>query len=205
MLPSSFTYDNRTGRGPGRGVRAMRTVLPGAARVWGQVEPYADSWRTHNVETVRQPGRRWIVLGEGPERAALEARSTALDVEFVVNLAGFVAAPEAILREATVAVQPSLSEGLGSSVLDALALGVPIVATTAGGLPEALAHGGGVLVPPGSPAELAAAVGRLLDDAAERQRLGAAGRLAAGHFSVERLVQRTLDVYRSVAQTQGTR
>lgn len=151
------------------------------------------------------PSARWIVLGEGPERAALEARSTALDVEFVVNLAGFVAAPEAILREATVAVQPSLSEGLGSSVLDALALGVPIVATTAGGLPEALAHGGGVLVPPGSPVELAAAVGRLLDDAVERQRLGAAGRVAAGHFSVERLVQRTLDVYRSVAQTQGTR
>jgi L-malate glycosyltransferase len=151
------------------------------------------------------PAARWIVLGDGPERAALEARSTALGLDQIVDLAGFVAAPEAILREATVAVQPSLSEGLGSSVLDALALGVPIVATTAGGLPEALAHGGGLLVPPGSPAELAAAVARLLDDGAERQRLGDAGRIAAGHFSVDRLVQRTLDVYRSVAQTQGTR
>jgi glycosyltransferase involved in cell wall biosynthesis len=122
----------------------------------------------------------------------------------VVDLAGFVPAPEAILREATVAVQPSISEGLGSSVLDALALGIPVVSTTAGGLPEALAHGGGVLVPPGSPMELAAAVGHLLDNEAERERHGATGRLAAGHFSVDQLVQRTLDVYRSVAQTPGT-
>lgn len=151
------------------------------------------------------PTARWIVLGDGPEREALEARSRSLGVSDIVDLAGFVPAPEAILRHATVAVQPSLSEGLGSSVLDALALGVPVVATTAGGLPEALAHGGGVLVPAGSPVELAAAVGHLLDDAPERQRLSAAGRLAARHFSIDQLVRRTLDVYRSVAQTQGTR
>ena len=151
------------------------------------------------------PTARWIVLGEGPERAALEARSVALGIDQVVTLAGFVPGPEAVLRAATVAVQPSRSEGLGSSVLDALALGVPVVATTAGGLPEALAWGGGVLVPPGSAVELAAAVGRLVDDPAERRRLGEAGRAAAEQFSVDRLVQRTLDVYRSVAPTQGAR
>ena len=148
------------------------------------------------------PTAHWIVLGEGPERAALESQRAALGIDDLVSLPGFVAEPEAILREAIVAVQPSRSEGLGSSVLDALALGVPVVATTAGGLPEALAHGGGVLVRPGSPVELSAAVGRLLDDDAERRRLGAAGRVAAQHFGIDRLVQRTLDVYRSVAQTQ---
>lgn len=151
------------------------------------------------------PEARWIVLGDGPERGALELRSAALGVDDIVDLAGFVAAPEAVLGAATIAVQPSLSEGLGSSVLDALALGVPVVASTAGGLPEALAHGGGVLVRPGSATELSAALGRLLDDEAERRRLGATGRLAAEQFSIDRLVQRTLDVYRSVAQTQGTR
>jgi glycosyltransferase involved in cell wall biosynthesis len=150
------------------------------------------------------PTARWIVLGDGPEREALEAKSKSIGVDGIVDLAGFVPAPEAILREATVAVQPSLSEGLGSSVLDALALGIPVVATTAGGLPEALAHGGGILVPPGSPVELAAAVRHLLDSEPERRRLGAAGRIAAGHFGIDQLVRRTLDVYRSIAQTQGS-
>jgi glycosyltransferase involved in cell wall biosynthesis len=149
-----------------------------------------------------RPDARWIVLGEGRERPRLEAQRADLGLTDIVQLPGFVPAPEDILARATIAVQPSRVEALSSSVLDALALGVPVVATTAGGLPEALAHGGGVLVPPGSPRELAAAIGRLLDDQAERRRLGDAGRVAAGHFSVDRLVQRTLDVYRSVAQTQ---
>lgn len=153
----------------------------------------------------RWPDARWIVLGEGRERARLEALRANLGLTDIVQLPGFVPAPEDVLAGATIAVQPSRVEALSSSVLDALALGIPIVATTAGGLPEALAWGGGVLVPPGSPVELATAVGRLLDDAVERQRLGAAGRVAAEQFSVDRLVQRTLDVYRSVAQTQGTR
>ncbi|MGB3257585.1 MAG: SGNH/GDSL hydrolase family protein [Ornithinimicrobium sp.] len=59
-----FTYDNRTGRGPGRTVRVLSTVLPGVARVWSQVEPYADSWRAHNLQALHQPGRRWFVLGD---------------------------------------------------------------------------------------------------------------------------------------------
>ena len=151
------------------------------------------------------PGARWLVLGEGPDRAALEARSRALGTDEVVTLAGFVNAPEAVLRRATIAVQPSHSEGLGSSVLDALALGVPVVATRVGGLPDALAFGGGLLVAPNSPVELSGAVARLLDDRVERERLGSTGRLAALEFAAERLVQRTLDVYRSVAQTQGAR
>lgn len=64
MTASSFTYDNRTGRPPGRAVRAMSAVLPGAAQVWARVEPYADAWRTHNLAAIGQPGRRWIVLGD---------------------------------------------------------------------------------------------------------------------------------------------
>ena len=151
------------------------------------------------------PAARWLVLGEGRDREALEARSKASGTDQVVTLAGFVNAPEAILRTATVAVQPSHSEGLGSSVLDALALGIPVVATSVGGLPDALAHGGGVLVPPGSAVELAGAVARLLDDGSARERLSHAGRRAAAEFGVDKLVQRTLDVYRSVAQTQGAR
>ncbi len=152
------------------------------------------------------PHARWIVLGEGPERAALEARAASLGVADIVALPGFVRHPEAVLQQATVMVQPSHGEGLGSSVLDALALGVPVVATRAGGLPEALAHGGGVLVGRGAARELSAAVGHLLEDGSARAALGVAGKLAAQQFSIEQLVERTLDVYRSVAaESQGAR
>ncbi len=61
---AGFTYDNRTGRGPGRVIRTLKAVVPGVGRVWSQVEPYADAWRADNVAALERPGRRWIVLGD---------------------------------------------------------------------------------------------------------------------------------------------
>ena len=122
-----------------------------------------------------RPDARWIVLGEGPERRQLELQRASLGLDSIVELRGFVAAPEAVLARATVAVQPSRVEALSSSVLDALALGVPVVASDVDGLPEALARGGGVLVPPGSPVELAGAVERLLGSAVRTVETGCRG------------------------------
>jgi lysophospholipase L1-like esterase len=64
VVPADFTYDNRTGRGPGRATRVLGTVLPGVAAVWRQVEPYADAWRADNRRNLDRPGRRWVVLGD---------------------------------------------------------------------------------------------------------------------------------------------
>lgn len=64
MGTSELDYRNRTGRGPGRAVRVMSAVLPGVARVWTQVDPYADAWHAHNLEVLGRPGRRWVVLGD---------------------------------------------------------------------------------------------------------------------------------------------
>lgn len=61
---SALTDRNRTGRLPGRFVRTAGIVLPGVARVWREVEPYADAWHAHNLASLHQPGRRWIVLGD---------------------------------------------------------------------------------------------------------------------------------------------
>src|SRR5690606_6528406 len=85
------------------------------------------------------PDVEWIVLGEGPQRDALERRRHTLELDHVVTFAGHVEYPEAVLDGAVVVVQPSRSEGFGSSVLDALARGVPVVASATGGLPESLA------------------------------------------------------------------
>lgn len=64
MTDPHFIYANRTGRAPGRTVRALSAVLPGVARVQSQVDEYAEAWRAHNVMALRQSGRRWIVLGD---------------------------------------------------------------------------------------------------------------------------------------------
>lgn len=144
------------------------------------------------------PDAHWLVLGAGSQRQALQRRIRAGGLDQRVHLAGEVREPHDYLTAATMVVQPSRSEGFGSAVLDALAAGVPVVASDTGGLPEALASGGGFLVPPGSADALAAAVLRLLAHPAEREALGEAGRVAATQFAVPKLVARTLDVYRSL-------
>lgn len=150
------------------------------------------------------PALRWLVLGDGVERSALLQQRHALGLDTVVQLPGHLPHPEGALPRATLAVQPSRHEGFGSAVLEAMALGVPVVASAVGGLPDALAGGGGVLIPPNDPATLARTVAELLADPEQRAALATAGRDAARDFDVERLVQRTLDVYRSLDLYPGS-
>ena len=97
----------------------------------------------------------------------------------------------------------SVTEGLGTALLDAMAIGQAIVATRAGGIPEVVAHDQtGVLVPPRDADALAAAIVRLLGDPDRRAQLGAAGHeRARTSFSVERMVQATLDAYGRLGDT----
>jgi glycosyltransferase involved in cell wall biosynthesis len=101
----------------------------------------------------RRPDLHWVVAGAGPERRRLEAECRALGVADRVHLIGHVERPEALLREAHVCVMTSREEGLGTVVLQALALGRPVVATRAGGLPEMVPEEW--LVPVGDAAALA--------------------------------------------------
>jgi lysophospholipase L1-like esterase len=64
MSPHTFTYDNRTGRNPGRSVRVLTSLIPAVARVHHQAKPYATAWHAHNQRALTEPGRRWIVLGD---------------------------------------------------------------------------------------------------------------------------------------------
>jgi glycosyltransferase involved in cell wall biosynthesis len=98
-------------------------------------------------------------------------------------------------------VMSSVTEGLGTSLLDAMACGKPIVATTAGGMPEVVADGRtGLLVPPRDHTTMAEALIKLLTDPALRAEMGAAGLARVRtRFSAERMVQDTLDVYKRVA------
>jgi glycosyltransferase involved in cell wall biosynthesis len=91
----------------------------------------------------------------------------------------------------------SSTEGLGSSLLDAMCFGRAVVATRTGGIPEAVVHGKtGLLVPVGDPSALAAALTRLLLAPEDREALGRAGRQRfERHFTAERMVEETLRSY----------
>jgi glycosyltransferase involved in cell wall biosynthesis len=94
----------------------------------------------------------------------------------------------------------SITEGLGSAVLDAMACRKAVVGTKAGGIPEAVVDGEtGLLVPPRNDAALAGAIVRLLQEAPLREKFGDAGyRRVREHFSAERMVSEVLEVYRRV-------
>jgi len=100
-----------------------------------------------------EPQLHWIIAGERPLRAALSTEIARLELEDRVHLVGHVDRIDALIAEASVFVMSSKTEGLGSVILNALALGRPVVATAAGGIPELLPAE--VLVPAGTADALA--------------------------------------------------
>jgi glycosyltransferase involved in cell wall biosynthesis len=146
-----------------------------------------------------RPSLHWVIAGEGPLRPALERQIRELDLTGRVHLLGDVPDGRSVLAAGTLCVVSSREEGLNTSVLDAMALGVPVVSTDAGGLPEALAQGAGLLCPRADPAALAMLVARVADDAELRARLAATARSRVTQFSSARMATGMLSVYHSVA------
>ncbi|MDQ2982467.1 MAG: glycosyltransferase family 4 protein [Actinomycetota bacterium] len=154
---------------------------------------------------VEHPYRARIV-GDGPERDALEATIARLGLEDRVELIGERRDVAELLAESDLFVLSSRSEGLPMSILEAMATGLPVIASDVGGVSEAVEDGvTGLLVPPSDPAALAAGLGALLADPAERRRLGEAGRARAEErFGLARFRQAHLDLYRRELARVGT-
>jgi glycosyltransferase involved in cell wall biosynthesis len=131
------------------------------------------------------PGVTLVVAGNGPERAALERRAREFGVEGRVRFLGSVSRDDVLrlFRAADASVLPSAWENYPHTVVEALAVGCPVIATAVGGVPEVVRDGeNGLLVPPGDPPALAAAVSRFFSDPALRERLAAAAPgSVAGH------------------------
>jgi glycosyltransferase involved in cell wall biosynthesis len=147
------------------------------------------------------PDARFVIAGEGELRPALERQIKERHLEKHVFLAGFRPDILSVHKAFDIFAMSSITEGLGTSLLDAMACARPVVATTAGGMPEVVADAQtGLLVPPRDHGAMAEALIRLLTDAPLRSRMGAAGLARVRErFSAERMVQDTLDVYRRVA------
>lgn len=145
-----------------------------------------------------RPEALWAIAGEGKERPVLEARIAALGLGDTVRLLGQVADPMPLIRHATLFVMSSKEEGLGTTVLDAMALGTPILATRAGGIPEMLEGGNGTLVPIRDPEALATAAERLLAEPARAQATAAAALVAVDAFSDTAMARGVRTVYDEV-------
>ena len=132
--------------------------------------------------------------------ASLEHQVKALHLEKHVLLPGFRDDVLALLKGFDVFVMCSETEGLGTSILDAMACGKPVVGTRTGGIPEVVEDGvTGLLVEPRDPQSLADAITTLLKDEALRTRMGAAGLARVREqFTVDRMVAGTLAVYEQV-------
>jgi len=125
----------------------------------------------------RFPRLQLCLIGDGNEKDALKKKAKRLDIESCITFMGFRTDSEALMKRFEVFCLPSLSEGLSSAILKAMANRLAVVSTNTGGIPELVSDGlTGLLVPPGDPQKLAAALGRLLGDPDLRKRMGEAGR-----------------------------
>jgi glycosyltransferase involved in cell wall biosynthesis len=151
------------------------------------------------LETSREmPDLHWVVAGDGPLLPELEEQVHRLGLGHRVHFAGQVSNAWGIIAEADVFVMSSREEGLGTSILDALALGVPVAATRAGGIPEVLGNGAGLLVPVGDGGQLGRAVSSLITDKdLRRSVLETAGRTVS-RFTDAAMADGVRSVYRSI-------
>jgi L-malate glycosyltransferase len=151
------------------------------------------------------PDVRFVILGEGELKSQLEHDIHARRLEKHVVLGGFRPDVMSFHRAFDLFVLSSVTEGLGTSLLDAMAASKPIVATNAGGIPEVVVDGQtGVLVPPRDPQALAQAIVGLLRNDALREEMGRrAFARVQSRFSAARMVEQTLAAYRAHAHVSG--
>lgn len=154
-----------------------------------------------------QPRTSVLLFGQGPEQAGIAAEVARRGWPDRVKLPGFRDDLDRVLPCVDLVVHPAAMEGLGVSLLQAAACGVPIVATRAGGIPEVVIDGrNGALVAPGDAAALGTAIVALLEAPALRRRYGEAGRaLALERFSVDAMVAGNRAVYESVLEASAAR
>jgi glycosyltransferase involved in cell wall biosynthesis len=165
---------------PGKGIETAVDALPRIVR-------------SHATATL-------AVIGEGPERAAILARAQALGVADRLALFGELEDPSAVLRAATIHLNPSWAESFPFAVLEGMAAGLPVVATDVGGTAEAIEDGrSGLLVSAQDAGALASTIAGLLDDGLARERLGNAAReRVRQRFTIDSMVDSVERVYRQL-------
>jgi glycosyltransferase involved in cell wall biosynthesis len=146
-----------------------------------------------------RPGAHFVVVGDGPLRAEVESRVAAAGLAGRFHLTGLRRDVPDLLHSFDVFALTSLWEGLPRVLIQAMAAGLPVVATAVDGSAEAVEDGvNGLLTPPGDPQALAAALLRLLGDPALAVQMGAAGQERAGEFGARKMVDDIAALYETL-------
>jgi len=187
--------------------------VPDVARVPGRLMTTASAdvamkGLAHLLEALakvrtERPDTELVVVGQPVADGRVARMIERLGVEKSVRFVGGVSDEEIVrlYAEAEIAVVPSLYEGFSLPAIEAMACGVPVIATTGGAIPEVVGKDGttAVLVPPGDAGALKTAILDLLDDSERRTRVGEAGRVrATERYSWRAAASRTVEVYREV-------
>jgi glycosyltransferase involved in cell wall biosynthesis len=185
--------EQRTAIRAGWGVPAGAVVIGCVARLV-PVKDHATLMHAFAQLQQTTPGVHLVLIGDGESRPALEALAVTTGVQSHVTFAGELRGGENHHRAFDISVLCSLSEGFPNSLVEAMAAGVPIVATRVGGIVDAVADGqNGLLVPVGGTAELTDALRRLATDATLREAMGATGRTLARERYTAREAVRSLE------------
>jgi glycosyltransferase involved in cell wall biosynthesis len=161
-----------------------------------RAKAYPDLLEAARQVLQRLPDVRFVTVGQGPMEAEVRALHTQLGLGDRVALLGHRPDAVRVMAACDVFVLASLNEGLPLAVMEALALGLPVVATAVGGIPEVVDSGcEGLLVPPARPRELAAALLTVLTDAERRRSMAEAAARRGAALSIDAAVRRTEAVY----------
>jgi L-malate glycosyltransferase len=151
------------------------------------------------IVLLKRPRTRFLIAGSGPEEARLVERVNRMGLFGKVLFLGQRKDPLPLLQSLDVYVQSSWGEGMGSVLIEAAACGVPIAATTAGGIPDVVEDGAsGLLVPPRAPEALADAILKLCDDRALAKRLSGEGVKRLPRFGLARMAADMEKIYDSL-------
>lgn len=193
-----------------RAAARAATGFPGGASVVGIVATLR-SWKGHRYllqafATMRNPEAILAIVGDGPQREALEAQARTLGIASQVRFAGNQAEVAPWMQSFDVFVLPSYAnEGVPQALMQAMACGIPVITTPVGSIDEIVEAGvTGVLVPPQNEVRLRVELANLLADAPRRQALGSrAAAVARERFGDALMVDRMLEVFSEVAQRRG--
>lgn len=140
-----------------------------------------------------------LLIGDGILKANLEALTKQLHLEDNVRFLGYRTDIPELLNATDIYVHSSVEEGFGIAIIEAMAAGLPVIATNVGGIPEIITHNkNGILVPPEDPQALSSAMSDLIDHPDKRKTLAESGRRHVGaNFTDETMVNKYREVYRS--------
>ncbi len=165
-----------------------------------------DLLRAAQLVLARREDVRFFIVGEGALREGLESLARSLGIASRVVFTGFRTDALDLLRAFDVFAMSSYLEGLGTSIMDAQVLGVPVVATSTGGIPELVEDGvTGLLAPPRNPEALAHALLRILEDERLRKYCAETARIRSSRYDYRTMVYKTLDVYQNLCQKVDTK